>query len=163
MLIKNIYVITNLWRVIVPIFLLKKDRELRSNIIMDLERLTLASNYVKPNLMGFTYAILRFDAFRAVFYYRIIEKHKLASMVSKIFIQNRLQIEISGKIEGGFAVHHGQAAIIHCTSAGTNFSVYQNVTVGRNKNHFSPEGYDKPVIGDNVSIYPGAVVAGGYI
>jgi serine acetyltransferase len=72
-------------------------------------------------------------------------------------------IEISGKIDGAFVIYHGQGTIISCTKAGTNFSVYQNVTVGRNKGKESKNGDIKPVIGNNVSIYPGAVVAGGII
>lgn len=158
-MIKQIYVIINAWRCILPIFVFISDKELKRLFLEDLERLTLASNFVKANLTGFIYSLLRFNAFRAVFYYRS-EKHRIVSLLARLFLHNKLQMEISGTIEGGFVLYHGQSAIIHCTRAGKNFSVYQNVTVGRNKDHIS-EGVDKPIIGDNVSIYPGAVVVGG--
>lgn len=48
---------------------------------------------------------------------------------------------------------HGYSTTIYAKSIGRNFMFHQNCTVG----------YDHggiPIIGDNVSLYPGAVIAG---
>ena len=74
---------------------------------------------------------------------------------------NKREIEISGKIAEGMAIFHGQATIIHCTSVGRNFSVCQNVTIGRNPSKKADGGRDTPIIGDNVNIYTGSILAGG--
>lgn len=54
---------------------------------------------------------------------------------------------------GGLVINHGWSSIILAESVGKNFRFYQNVTVG-----FSKDGI--PTIGDNVTIYSGAVVVG---
>lgn len=54
---------------------------------------------------------------------------------------------------GGVFIQHGNSTIIHAQKIGHNFSVYQNVTIGDN-------GKGVPVIGNNVTIYTGAVVLG---
>lgn len=48
---------------------------------------------------------------------------------------------------------HGWGTIIQAKSVGQNFIAHQNVTVGYNHKGC-------PVIGDNVRLWPGAVVAG---
>lgn len=59
----------------------------------------------------------------------------------------------TGDIGGGLVVVHGFSTIVVAEKVGKNFEVYQNVTVG-----WGSDG--KPNIGNNVSIYAGAVVAG---
>ena len=54
---------------------------------------------------------------------------------------------------GGVIIAHGWSSIVLAESVGRNFKFYQNVTVG-----FSKDGI--PTIGDNVTIYSGAVVVG---
>ena len=54
---------------------------------------------------------------------------------------------------GGGRIVHGFSSIVVAESIGRNFEFYQNVTVGWGKT-------GKPIIGDNVQIYAGAVVAG---
>jgi len=56
-------------------------------------------------------------------------------------------------IGGGLRAEHGFSSIIVAERIGKNFCFNQNVTVGWGKK-------GKPVIGDNVRIYTGAVVAG---
>lgn len=55
--------------------------------------------------------------------------------------------------EGGVNIIHGWSTIVYAESIGSNFTVHQNCTIGNNHNGI-------PTIGDNVCIYPGAVVAG---
>ena len=53
---------------------------------------------------------------------------------------------------------HGNSTIVYAQSIGKNFSVYQNVTIGRGK---KIDGNDVPVIGDNVFVGTGAIIIGG--
>lgn len=48
---------------------------------------------------------------------------------------------------------HGDGVYVNCDRIGDSFTIYQNVTVG-------VDAGGKPSIGDNVTIYPGAVVVG---
>lgn len=88
-------------------------------------------------------------------------RYRILKRLERLFLHEKVAMEISGDIDEGFVVFHGHSAVIHCTKAGKKFSVYQNVTVGRNKEHYSRDGDEYPVFGDNVSLYSGCVVAGG--
>lgn len=57
------------------------------------------------------------------------------------------------EIGRGLRVVHGDGVYLNCRSIGDNFTVYQNVTIGSLKGGI-------PVIGNNVTIYTGAVVVG---
>lgn len=57
---------------------------------------------------------------------------------------------------GGIFIHHGWGTIVLADKIGENLDVYQNVTVGYGKD-------GKPIIGNNVKIYSGAVVSGKII
>ena len=56
-------------------------------------------------------------------------------------------------MSGGVVIAHGWSSIVLAESVGRNFKFYQNITVGFSKNGI-------PTIGDNVTIYSGAVVVG---
>ena len=60
---------------------------------------------------------------------------------------------------GGIAIYHGHGTIIDAHRIGKNFSVYQGVTIGRNRHDH--EDISNPIIGDNVTVFTNAVVAGG--
>lgn len=94
---------------------------------------------------------LRKREYRNVFYYRLpfIVRHFL-----NIFLRRERTCYIHTKnIGGGLRVEHGFSSIIVAERIGRNFCFNQNVTVGWGKK-------GKPIIGDNVRIYTGAVVAG---
>lgn len=61
--------------------------------------------------------------------------------------------DIHCRIDGGLRIVHGFSSVLSAKSIGRNFEFYQNVTVGWGRD-------GNPTIGDNVSIYAGAVVAG---
>ncbi len=67
-------------------------------------------------------------------------------------------LEVGENIGPGLCVYHGYATVIHAHSIGAQCSVYQNVTIGNRpqKGH----KITAPTIGDNVSIYAGAIVIG---
>lgn len=62
---------------------------------------------------------------------------------------------------GGVRIFHGQGTVIVATSCGEHFSVWQNVTIGRNPSKLDLDGNDTPTIGNNVNVYTGAIVVGG--
>jgi len=55
-----------------------------------------------------------------------------------------------------FFISHGLGTVLGNATYGTRLVVFQNVTVGR-------VGTDRPVIGTNVVLFPGAVVTGGSV
>jgi len=91
--------------------------------------------------------------FRTLFYFRT---RGFFSNVLRLFYprDNRFLIDINTKIGGGVILAHPYSTILNANSIGENFYVNHLVTVGE------IEG-ERPTIGDNVSIYTGAIVIGG--
>lgn len=102
----------------------------------------------------------RNQCFRSVFYARCQKEFSKFLKIAKIFCRQKkdLQIESQEGIGGGMNVYHGDSTIVYAKSIGKNFTVYQQVTVGRGKNI---NGNDSPIIGDNVTVYAGAIIVGG--
>lgn len=92
--------------------------------------------------------------YRNVFYLRL--PFILRQLLNLILPRERTLYLHTEKIGGGLVVRHGFSTIVVAEKIGRNFYVHQNVTVGWDKN-------GKPTIGDNVSIYTGAVVVGKII
>lgn len=94
---------------------------------------------------------LRKREYRNVFYYRLpfVVRH----LLNFILHRERTCYIHTKNIGGGLRVEHGFSSIIVAERIGKNFCFNQNVTVGWGKK-------GKPVIGENVRIYTGAVVAG---
>lgn len=92
--------------------------------------------------------------YRSVLYWRMGRKSLL---LKKIYPPHTtLYCATSNqRIGKGLVIHHGHSTIIHATSVGQNCQIWQNVTIGKEK-----PGGTKPVIGNNVFIYTGAVVIG---
>lgn len=111
--------------------------------------------------MGLHHALCgKGNCFRNIFYARTVQDYPLLTKVSKLLLPPLfgLGIEVSDGIGGGMRVFHGNSTIVFAKSIGKNFTVYQNVTLGRGK---SIDGNDIPIIGDDVIVYTGAVVIGG--
>ena len=89
--------------------------------------------------------------YRNVFYYRI--PFFLRHLLNLLLPRERTCWIHTANIGGGLKVQHGFSSLIVAESIGKNFCFNQNVTVGFGKG-------GKPIIGDNVRIYTGAVVAG---
>ncbi|CZQ96533.1 Hypothetical protein Tpal_2021 [Trichococcus palustris] len=155
---KNIIVLFNFWRLIFPVLLYAFCLDVRLTVRQDL-KMILYCVPGKGGVLSLCYALIWNKPFRGVFYYRI-RKYKVLLGIQQILLPNSREIEISGNISGGLVIYHGQATILHCFSAGKNLSVYQSVTIGKNNGHKFGDR-DKPIIGDNVNIYTGAIVAGG--
>lgn len=70
----------------------------------------------------------------------------------------QIQIPVWTSIGGGLKfAHYGGIVIAGSSVIGKNCTLHQNVTIG---NGFSQNNYGHPVIGDNVIIFPGAVIVG---
>ncbi len=157
-------VLLNLWRLaLIPTFKYCFDKKFRDLIKADFHRLD-ESPY-KTDLFNFYYHIMYNKTFRAIVSFRIRRKSVIISKIFNIFFPPKVDLELDGNIEAGIRINHGQSSIIVLSKAGKNLTVYQNVTCGRNKNHINNDDNSNlncyPSVGENVSIYAGAVVVGG--
>ena len=163
-LILKIIIILNLWRLaLIPTFKFCFDRKFRNLIKADFNRLD-ESPY-KSDLFNFYYHIMYNKTFRAIVSFRIRKKSVIFSRIFNIFFPPKVDLELDGNIEGGIRINHGQSSVIVLSKAGKNLTVYQNVTCGRNKKHLNNKDNTNlncyPSVGENVTIYSGAVVVGG--
>lgn len=154
---RSILDILMLWRSLPCIWVyLSVSEDVRSLINEDL--------YVygfSKDIYGLHKALLRGGIFRRQFYWRIQDVTKPLYYLARVCYRPSNGLEISatsGKIGGGLMIRHGYSTIIFCHSIGKHFTTYQNVTIGRGK---MIDGNDVPIIGDNVTVYTGAVVIGG--
>lgn len=99
---------------------------------------------------AFVELMCRLPEYRTLLYYRMpfAVRHFL-----NVFLR-RTDYKISvGELLGGALIVHGWNTIIVAKKVGKNVMIHHNCTIGWNHDGC-------PVIGDNVKIYPGAVVAG---
>lgn len=81
---------------------------------------------------------------------------RLIATFLRNYIIKKYGVEVGhkAKIGGGLNIHHINGVVIgERAFIGKNLNIYQNVTIGSIKGKY-------PIIGDNVSIFPGAVVIG---
>lgn len=127
----------------------------------DLSRITT------PTLKSFfkCYFFTRGGVFRFTVWFRIVVYVKNKKLLKWLFpvvymiyrhytYKYGVHIDTNIPIGKGFLVVHGDGVYINCNKIGSNFTIYQNVTVGVGKD-------GKPTIGDDVTVFPGAVVSGG--
>jgi len=104
---------------------------------------------------AFASIFARFPEFRSLVDYRL----RSAGVFQDAFLQpnlrRRTELHIfTPTIGEGFRIQHGHSTWVMAESIGCGFHVNQNVTIGEWKGA-------RPTIGNNVSIYSGAVVVGG--
>ncbi|PGS45141.1 serine acetyltransferase [Bacillus cereus] len=115
------------------------------------------------NFFKFIKAYLLDINFRVVVRFRIqsyfFNKNRLGRIIS-IIIRNGsikkygVEIGLNSKIGGGLNIHHINGIVIgDGVVIGEKFNVFQQVTIGKKK-----IGY--PIIGNRVTIYPGAKIIG---
>ncbi len=105
--------------------------------------------------------------FRFTFWFRVLlyfkhEFGKYGSVIPYYILRHyeyKYGIHANSNINVGEGLHivHGDGIHLNCKEIGRNFTVYQGVTLGVDKNG------GIPTICDNVSIYPNAVVVGDII
>lgn len=94
--------------------------------------------------------LLNKKEYRVVFYFRL---PFLVRIVLNLILPKMQNCDLQCEIDGGLKIVHGYSSVISARSIGRNFEFYQNVTVGWGR-------LGNPIIGNNVSIYAGAVVTG---
>lgn len=91
--------------------------------------------------------------FRSVLYYRFSTEHLNSRLlkICRFLIRPLSTIEIGGDIDGGLKISHNYC-VINVKKAGINLTVMQGETIGANNG--------RPTIGNNVLIFPNALVFG---
>jgi serine O-acetyltransferase len=87
------------------------------------------------------------------------------SFISKIilfinFIIFGIEIRSNCSIGKGFFIAHSNGIVIGARSIGSNFTIFQGVTLGSAELDFSESGIKRPIIKNGVTIYSGAKVLG---
>lgn len=137
-----------------------------SHIFFDYKR--FRNKEKKVSLFNYIYMFLNNAGFRAVLLYRLGHYFYLRQIPLIPGICQRLMhhlchcwINVSARIGPGFMIAHVGGIIIGgSTIIGKNCDIRQNVTFGGNFNKVSSDNRTQPIIGDNVSICPGAVIVG---
>jgi len=94
--------------------------------------------------------LLAFPPFRNIFYFRT---RPYGSVLSIIYPQLQSLHIHTRNIDEGLAIIHGTAAEIGAESIGKNCTIFHLVSIGGTK-------HGAPIIGDNVTIYAGAIIIG---
>jgi serine O-acetyltransferase len=126
---------------------------------------------MRPEQIGFgriVFEAIRNAGFRAVVFYRAgrwcrLHKMGVAAAIIERFMRHLCHCWISTvvNIGPGFVIAHVCGIIVDGVAGpiGKNFSIRQNVTIGGNYGK-NKNGRTQPLIGDNVSIGPGAAILG---
>jgi serine O-acetyltransferase len=140
-----------------------------SHIFFDYKR--FRNKEKKASLYNYIYMFLSNAGFRAILLYRLGHYFYLRQIPLIPGICQRLMhhfchcwINVSARIGPGFMIAHVGGIIVGgSTVIGKNCDIRQNVTFGGNFNKVSSDNRTQPIIGDNVSICPGAVIVGPII
>lgn len=151
-MLKTTYLLFNLPRLLLFLILFLLNKDLLNK---DLNRFI---NYgTKRNIGGEIYSffcmLLYFDEYRNVFLFR---QNRVVKKVFSILMRPMSTLYFltpANKVKGGLLIIHGFSTIVNAESIGENCTIYQQCTIGYGNN-------GKPVIGDNVTIYAGAIVVG---
>jgi serine O-acetyltransferase len=137
-----------------------------SHIFLDYKR--LRNKEKKGSFFKYMYLFVSNAGFRAILLYRLGRYFYLRKIpLFPGFCQRLMHhlchcwINVSAKIGPGFLIAHvGGIVIGGSTIIGKNCDIRQNVTFGGNFNKTSSDSRTQPVLGDNVSVCPGAVIVG---
>ncbi len=146
------YIFLNLFR-LVPAFFLYKTSKQKATIKFDIERWCEILKISGRSFYSFSVLVLRYKEFRNYLGFRMPKiKKRVFFFLFRPLECLKISCENIGK---GLFIQHGIGTIIAAQQIGENCWINQNVTIGYNI------GDDrKPIIGNNVEIKAGAVVAG---
>ncbi len=121
-------------------------------IDQDLERWAETKKIKKSNPKLLLHFLTHSSDFRTIFYFRIdsFYKHILNLYCPK---DASFIIDVTTELKGGILTGHPYCTILNANSIGENFYVNHLVTIGEVNGK-------RPTIGNNVSIYTGAIVIG---
>lgn len=135
---------------------------IREDIISDLKILTGGNVSMKAFLEWYFFP--RGEMFRFMVWYRVLLYYrrkygKLGSIIPYYILRHyefKYGIHFHPGISVGRGLHvvHGDGVHLNCKSIGDNVTIYHGVTLGIGKGGV-------PTIGNNVTIYPNAVIIGG--
>ena len=137
---------------LIPHVLLYHVSKNKAIINQDIQRWAEAKNRKGSHTTLLLHFLATSSDFRSIFYFRI--KHPITHALN-IYCRKQINftIDINTKLEGGILTGHPYSTILNAISIGENFYVNHLVTVGEINGK-------KPTIGNNVSIYTGAIVIG---
>lgn len=151
---KKLWSIINLPRSVF-VFALYGQSPCREDIQKDLRN----AGMKKANWWDLHTLMVQSLSFRQLFFYRTRQYKPFLTTIAKLTYRPWNQLGIDAKrIGGGMTIWHGNSTIVFAEEIGENFTVYQQVTIGRGK---TINGKDIPTIGDNVTVYAGAIIVGG--
>ena len=124
----------------------------KEDIDKDLERWAKANNVNRGKYALLLYLLTNSPDFRTIFYFR---NRGIISSILNLYCRKEkyFRIDINTKLGGGVLTGHPYSTILNAESIGENFYVNHLVTVGEINGK-------RPTIGNNVSIYTGAIVIG---
>lgn len=108
---------------------------------------------------AFQLLMWKYSPYRNQVIYRCSQRSSLWGYGIRLLYPIKKDLEIGGSIGPGLVIYHGHGTVIGGLEIGENFSIYQGATIGRNRR--PGQERDIPIIGNNVSVYTNAVVAGG--
>jgi len=108
-----------------------------------------------PVAQAFMSIFAEFAEFRSLACYRFIQAGANTDTPAFKHLANDLWL-VCDDIGGGLRIQHGSSTYLNAQSVGENCHINQNVTVGSYKGN-------KPIIGNRVTIYTGAVITGGAV
>ncbi|OEK08461.1 hypothetical protein A8C32_03150 [Flavivirga aquatica] len=137
---------------LIPHLILYKKSANKAIINQDLNRWSKAKNIEGSYNKLLLHFLTNSSDFRTIFYFRIqsIITHFLNIYCKK---ESNFTIDITTKLAGGILTGHPYSTILNAESIGSNFYVNHLVTIGEVNGK-------RPTIGNNVSIYTGAIVIG---
>jgi len=137
---------------LIPHVIIYKFSKNKKLIDSDITRWANAKKKKGNNIYLLIYFLTHSTDFRTVFYFRT---RSLISHILEIYCRKdrSFKIDINTQLAGGILTGHPYCTILNAVSIGENFYVNHLVTVGEIDGK-------RPTIGNNVSIYTGAIVIG---
>ena len=137
---------------LIPHVILYKMSKNRVDIDKDINRWAKAQNKSGSKVSILLHFLAFSPDFRTIFYFR---NRGIISSILNIYCRKEkyFRIDVSTQLGGGVLTGHPYSTILNAESIGENFYVNHLVTVGEINGK-------RPTIGNNVSIYTGAIVIG---
>ncbi|MBU3570701.1 serine O-acetyltransferase [Priestia aryabhattai] len=116
------------------------------------------AKFIKSYLFDINFRVVVRYRIQSYFFYKKGLGKILAVLIRNGNIKKYgIEIGLNSRIDGGLHVHHVNGIVIgNNVRVGTNFNIFQQVTIGK-----KGEGY--PIIGNDVWIYPGSKVIGNIV
>ena len=148
-----VLMVLNFWRVL-PGFMISKATNTYDIVAEDAKRYRNVYNSV----FAFSVLLVIHKIYRNVVWNRLYESgHKISAFLFTRLFPLKKDLELGGVFGKGLAIFHGHNTVAYVKQCGENVSIYQGVTIGRGEKEGA---IGNPTIGNNVSIFPNAVIAG---